>query len=129
MKKISELSTIRIIRCIVCPTGCEIKVKKDSNEKVTFEGYTCDRGLEYSQQEFYEPKRILTTTIRIEHGFLPIIPVRTDKAILKDKLKDVLREIAILKVEAPIKMGDILIENVLGLEANVIASRDLIRVE
>ncbi|MFX0017221.1 MAG: DUF1667 domain-containing protein [Promethearchaeota archaeon] len=125
----SELSTIKIIRCIVCPTGCEIKVKKGANEKVTFEGYTCERGLEYAQQEFYEPKRILTTTMRIENGLLPLIPVRTDKAILKEKLKDVLAEIAVMKLKAPIKMGDILIENVLGLGANIIASRDLIKLD
>ncbi|MFX1493822.1 MAG: DUF1667 domain-containing protein [Promethearchaeota archaeon] len=121
----SELSTIKVIRCIVCPTGCEIQVKKGIDEKVTFDGYTCERGLEYAQQEYYEPKRILTTTMRIENGLLPLIPVRTDKAILKEKLKDVLEEIAKMKIEAPIKMGDILIENVLGLGANLIASRDL----
>ncbi|MFW9947603.1 MAG: DUF1667 domain-containing protein [Candidatus Odinarchaeota archaeon] len=121
----SELSTIKVIRCIVCPTGCEIQVKKGTDEKVTFDGYTCERGLEYAQQEYYEPKRILTTTMRIENGLLPLIPVRTDKAILKEKLKDVLEEIAKMKIEAPIKMGDILIENVLGLGANLIASRDL----
>jgi len=125
----SELSTIKIIRCIVCPTGCEIKVKKGAIEKVTFEGYTCERGLEYAQQEFYEPKRILTTTMRIENGLLPLIPVRTDKAILKEKLKEVLIEIAEMKLKAPVKMGDILIENVLGLGANIIASRDLIKLD
>jgi CxxC motif-containing protein len=123
----SELSTIKIIRCIICPTGCEIKVKKGVGEQVTFEGYTCERGLEYAQQEFYEPKRILTSTMRIENGLLPLIPVRTDKAILKEKLKDVLVEIAKKKLQAPIKMGDILIENILGLGANIIASRDLVK--
>ena len=125
----SEASTIKVIRCIVCPTGCEIKVKKGLGEKVTFEGYTCDRGLEYAQQEFYEPKRILTTTIRVDKGILPLIPVRTDKPILKDKLKSVLREVAQVKVKAPIKMGDILIKNVLNLDADVIASRDLNKIE
>ncbi len=125
----SELSTIKIIRCIVCPTGCEIKVKKGGVEKVTFDGYTCERGLEYAQQEYYEPKRILTTTMRIEKGLLPLIPVRTDKAILKEKLKDVLEEIAEMKLKAPIKMGDILIENVLGLGANIIASRNLNKID
>ncbi len=63
---------------------------------------------------------------RVENGFLPLVPVRTDKPILKDKLRDALNEIALKKIKAPIKAGDILIENILGLEANVIASRDLI---
>jgi CxxC motif-containing protein len=121
----SSQSIVKVIRCIVCPTGCEIQVKKGNQGDITFEGYTCKRGLEYAQQEFYEPKRILTTTIRVENGFLPLIPVRTNLPILKDKLKDALKEIAVKKIKAPIKAGDILIENILGLGANVIASRDL----
>ena len=121
----SSVSVIKVIRCIVCPTGCEIQAKKDKKGNIIFEGYTCDRGLEYANQEFYEPKRILTTTIRVENGFLPLIPVRTDKPILKEKLSEALVEIAKTKVNAPIKMGDILIENILGLESNVIASRNL----
>jgi CxxC motif-containing protein len=122
----SSLSVIKVIRCIVCPTGCEIQVKQDPKSKISFEGYTCERGLEYAEQEYYEPKRILTTTIRVENGLLPLVPVRTDKPILKDKLKDALKEIAKTKVQAPIKMGDILIENILELGVNIIASRNLI---
>jgi CxxC motif-containing protein len=120
----SSTSVVKVIRCIICPTGCQIQAIS-KNSEITFEGYTCQRGLEYAQQEYFEPKRILTTTIRVENGFLPLIPVRTDKPILKDKLSVALEEIAKTQVNAPIKMGEILIENILGLELNVIASRDL----
>jgi CxxC motif-containing protein len=120
----SSASVVKVIRCIVCPTGCQIQAISKGSD-IVFEGYTCDRGLEYAQQEYFEPKRILTTTIRVENGFLPLIPVRTDKPILKEKLKEALDEIAKTQVNAPIKMGDILIENILGLESNVIASRNL----
>jgi CxxC motif-containing protein len=120
-------SVIKVIRCIVCPTGCEIQAKQGA-KGVEFTGYTCQRGLEYAQQEFYEPKRILTSTIRVENGFLPLVPVRTDKPILKDKLNQALDVIAKTKIKAPIKMGDILIANILGFEANIIASRDLKKV-
>jgi CxxC motif-containing protein len=121
----SSQSVVKVIRCIVCPTGCEIQVKQDKKGQVSFEGYTCQRGLEYAEQEYFEPKRILTTTMRVENGFLPLIPVRTDKPILKEKLNDALKEIAKIKVKAHIEMGDVLIENVLKLGANIIASRDL----
>ncbi|NHJ23959.1 MAG: DUF1667 domain-containing protein [Candidatus Lokiarchaeota archaeon] len=121
----AESSIVKVIRCIVCPTGCEIKAIKGADDKVSFDGYTCKRGLEYAEQEFYEPKRILTTTIRVENGFLPLIPVRTDVPILKEKLSEVLKIIAKTKVKTPIKMGDLLIENILDLGANIIASRDL----
>jgi len=120
----SSASVVKVIRCIVCPTGCQIQAISKGSD-VVFEGYTCNRGLEYAQQEYFEPKRILTTTIRVENGFLPLIPVRTSKPILKEKLNEALNEIAKTLVNAPIEMGEILIENILGLEANVIASRNL----
>lgn len=124
----SSQSIVRVIRCIVCPTGCEIQVKKSENGDINFEGYTCKRGLDYAEQEYYEPKRILTTTMRVENGLLPLVPVRTDAPILKAKLNDTLKIIAVKKIEAPIKAGDILIENILELGVNIIASRDLSKV-
>lgn len=116
----------KTIRCIVCPTGCEIHVKNVDGELI-IEGHTCNRGEVYAKDEFIAPKRILTTTMRVKGGLLPLIPVRTDKPILKEKLNTVLDEIAVKEIDAPIKMGDILIENVLDLDANIIASRDLIK--
>lgn len=127
MSEDTSPSVIKVIRCIVCPTGCEIQAKQGA-KGVEFSGYTCKRGLEYAQQEFYEPKRILTSTIRVDDGFLPLVPVRTDKPILKDKLDEALNVIAMTLIKAPVKMGDVIIENILGLEANVIASRNLTEV-
>ncbi len=124
----SSQSIVKVIRCIVCPTGCEIQAKENANGEITFEGYACNRGLEYAQQEYFEPKRILTTTIRVENGFLPLIPIRTNIPILKNKLNDALNIIAKTVVNAPIKMGDILIANIAGLDANIIASRDLLKI-
>ena len=121
----SSQSVVKVIRCIICPTGCAINAAPDKKGDITFEGYTCKRGLEYAQQEYFEPKRILTTTMRVEGGNLPLVPVRTDKPIPKDKLNDTIKEVAQKLIEAPIKMGDILINNVIGLDAHIIASRDL----
>lgn len=115
------------IRCIICPTGCLVHVENVNGELI-IEGHSCKRGEEYGREEFIAPKRLLTTTIRVENGFLPLIPVRSDIPIPKEKLQETLRKIAITKVKAPIKMGDVLIEKVIGLDVNIIASRDLIEV-
>jgi len=112
------------IRCIICPTGCLVHVENINGELI-IEGHSCKRGEEYAREEFVSPKRILTTTMQIENGFLPLVPVRSDNPILKDKLEDALKQIARTKTKAPIKMGDVLIENILGLGINIIASRDL----
>jgi len=100
----SSESVVKVIRCIVCPTGCQIQAISKGSD-IVFEGYTCKRGLEYAQQEYFEPKRILTTTIRVENGFLPLIPVRTDKPILKEKLNEVLNVIAKTKLMHQYKWG------------------------
>lgn len=113
------------IRCIVCPTGCLVHVKNVNGELI-IEGHLCKRGEECAREEFIAPKRILTTTMRVENGFLPLVPVRSDNPIPKEKLEETLKQIAKNTVKAPIKMGDILIEKVLDLDINIIASRDLI---
>ncbi|MFX1391191.1 MAG: DUF1667 domain-containing protein [Promethearchaeota archaeon] len=112
------------IRCIVCPTGCLVHVENVNGELI-IEGHSCKRGEEYAKEEFISPKRILTTTMHVENGFLPLIPVRSEKPIPKEKLENTLKEIANAKAKAPIRMGDVLMENVLGMEINIIASRDL----
>ncbi len=115
------------IRCIVCPTGCLVHVENINGELI-IEGHSCKRGEEYAREEFVAPKRILTTTMRVEKGFLPLIPVRSDNPIPKERIDEALKLIAKTQTKAPIKMGDILIKNVLGLEINIIASRDLIEI-
>ena len=117
----------KTVRCIVCPTGCEIHVKNVNGELI-IDGHTCKRGEEYARTEFVAPKRILTTTMRVKNGLLPLVPVRTNVPILKEKLNEVLKLIALKEVEAPLKMGDSLIQDVLNLGADVIASRDLIKI-
>lgn len=112
--------------CIVCPAGCRLKVRKDKDGKViSVTGNTCPRGEKYARQEIESPTRMLTGTVRLEGGRLPRLPVITSDPVPKDRIFDVMREINRVTVYSPICEGDILIENVLGLGANVVASRDL----
>ncbi len=115
---------IEKIICTICPIGCEIEVVGDKKNKSvsSLNGYKCNRGKEYSINEFIAPVRTITTTIKISNWKEPLIPVRTDKGVLKDKQMDCMEEINKVEVKPPIKRGDILIENILGLNVNVIAT-------
>ncbi|MFX1297391.1 MAG: DUF1667 domain-containing protein [Promethearchaeota archaeon] len=117
-------SKTKIITCIGCPSGCQIEITKIGNEFKVI-GNECKRGEKYAIEEFTDPKRILTTTLQVENGILPLIPVRTEKPIPKDKLFDCMDYLSKVKKTAPIKMGDILVKNILNLNVNIIASRDL----
>ncbi len=112
--------------CIVCPTGCRLKVRKDKDGKVlSVTGNTCPRGEKYARQEIESPTRTLTGTVRLKGGLLPRLPVITSDAVPKDRIFDVMREINRVTAHSPVHTGDILIENVLGLGVNIVASRDL----
>lgn len=114
----------KTIICIGCPSGCEIEVTQ-IDDTLKFEGNTCKKGEEYAIEEFTDPKRILTTTLEVENGILPLIPVRSDKSLPKGRLFDCMEFLSTTKVIAPIKMGQILVENILQLGINIIASRNL----
>lgn len=113
------------ITCIICPNGCHITVKELPDGKCETEGAGCKRGMEYAQQEYREPKRMLITTMRVEGGQLPVIPVRSNKTLPKDRIFDAVKHVTAIAVKAPVKMGAILVPNLLNLGVDVIASRDM----
>lgn len=107
--------------CIVCPKGCHLEV--DDNLKVT--GNSCKRGETYGISEATNPVRMVTSTVKIKSELITRLPVRTNQPIPKSRIFDVMAEINKLEVVAPIAIRDILIENVLGLGANIIATRTI----
>ena len=108
--------------CIQCPMGCEIIVSKDGTK---IEGNKCPRGKEYVIQEMTSPKRVLTTTVFIEKGLHPMLPVRSDGELPKELLGKCMKILAGVKVRAPVKRGDVIYENILGTGVNIVASRSM----
>ncbi len=116
----------KIITCTVCPLSCEIVLElgKDG-EILAITGNKCVRGKTYATKEHYAPERTLTTFVRANGGIHPLLPVRTDRPIPKEKLWEGMLAAADLRVKAPVAMGEVLIEDFLGLGVNLIASRDM----
>ena len=117
----------KILTCIVCPMGCEITVDMDDNTGVikSITGNTCPRGEKYARNEMTNPMRQLTSTVVIEGGIYDRLPIILSGDIPKDKMFDVMQELSKVRVKAPVKRNDILIENVCSLGVNVIASRSM----
>ncbi len=114
------------IICVICPNSCRLKVSQDPKTKeINVEGYLCPRGKKYGISEFSNPVRMLITTMRVEKGKLPVIPVRSTEAIPKSLLIEAVKMVNDTHCLAPIKMGDILIDNILNTRISVIASRDI----
>lgn len=115
---------MRTLICIACPMGCKLTIKKVDGEYI-IEGYKCKSGLEYGMQEMTDPRRHISSTVRVTGGFLPVVPVKTDRPIPKGKIFDVMKEINKIKISAPVKIGCIVIEDVSGTGANIVVTRSL----
>lgn len=109
--------------CIVCPRGCRLHVDEENGCTVT--GNTCPRGAEYGKNEVTDPKRVITSTVKIEGAAYRRCPVRTDTAVKKALMFDIMKELNAVTVTSPVKRGQILLENVLNTGANVIATKDM----
>ncbi len=119
--------------CILCPQGCPISVDYTENELgtvnvISVEGAKCARGEFWAREEVENPVRTVTSSIRVVNGDLPLLSVRTDKPIPKKRIFDVMNIIKNLQVNAPVKRGEIIVENILDLGANLIATRTVKRV-
>ena len=109
--------------CIVCPVGCRISVDEDSDYEVT--GNKCPKGASYGKKELTFPTRTITSTVKIKNAIHNRLPVKTSSEIPKDMIFDVMRELNKLEVVSPVKVGDVILKNVLNTGVNIVASRDM----
>ncbi|WP_050607914.1 DUF1667 domain-containing protein [Clostridium niameyense] len=116
---------IRELTCIGCPLGCGLEVKMDGSKVVEVTGNTCPRGKIYAEKECTNPTRILTISIKVENGEEDVVCVKTEKDIPKDKIIEAVEVLKSIEVKAPINIGDIVLENILGSGVNVIATKCL----
>lgn len=105
----------RELTCIVCPIGCTLSVDIVDGNVESVSGNACPRGKKYAETECISPVRVLTTTVRSAEGVL--VSVRTDKAIPKEKLFEAMKIINNARPHLPIRIGDVIIEDVFGARA------------
>lgn len=113
--------------CIVCPLGCRINAVVDdaTGELKSILGNECHEGVSYAKKEVTSPERVLTTTVITEGSSQPLLPVRSNKPLPKGKLKEVMRELAYVKVKPPLKIGEAAAKNILNTKVDIIATRSL----
>lgn len=110
--------------CIECPKSCELSVDIEIGGTVTrVQGAKCPKGAAYAVLEVQDPVRILTATVIAEGLSLKLIPVRTNKPIPKKYLLKVMEEVKKIRVKSPVKVGDVIAGDLLGLGVKVVVTR------
>ena len=120
---------IKELICINCPMGCHLQLNIEQDEVIEVKGNTCPRGLVYAKNEFYHPMRRLSSTVKIKDGLHGVLPVISSDVIPKEKCFEVLKLLKEIEVEAPIVMDQIIVNDVLGLGVDILASRDMGKVK
>lgn len=116
--------------CTTCPSECllTVEVERDADgvaEVRSVAGNSCPRGDKFAHQELICPMRVLTTTVAVSGGEEALLPVRTAEAIPLALHAQAMTLIRGLVVNAPIRMGDIVLENLLDTNINLIASMNI----
>lgn len=118
------------LTCIICPMGCSMEVEVETNaggqkKVISVKDNGCKRGEQYAAKELQNPTRTLTTTIKVEGGVLPVVPVKTAGEVPKNMLLQCMEVVRRASCRAPVKRGDILLYDLLGTGINVIACADV----
>lgn len=108
--------------CIVCPVGCHIEVDETTLD-VT--GNRCARGDVYGKKELTDPRRMLTTTVKVNSQLQRRISVKTTDDIPKGLLFKAMEEINKIEVKVPVSTGDVLLKNLLNTGVDIVSTMSL----
>ena len=113
------------IVCVACPMGCPITVElNDQNEIINVTGNTCPRGKAYATTECTAPTRMITSTVRVNGGRTAMVPVKTSQPVPKGMMFDIMKEINKSEVDSPVRIGQVIIKNVLDTGADIVTTNE-----
>ncbi len=115
---------IRELICIGCPLGCPLTVKMNGDE-ICVTGNTCRRGEDYAKKEVVNPTRIVTSSVHVKGGEIEMVSVKTASDIPKDKIFPCMEEIRRATMQAPVKIGDVVIPDCAGTGVPIIATKNV----
>lgn len=113
---------VRELTCVACPMGCQMTASIENGVVVSVTGNTCPRGKKYAETECTHPVRPLTTTVKVEGGKHPVVPVKSAEPVPKELMFDCMKVLNEITVKAPVDIGDVVVEDICGTGIKIIAT-------
>lgn len=126
----TETRTLKF-NCTTCPSECaltvevEVDTQSGKQQVISVCGNHCPRGDAFARQELTRPMRVLATTVAVSGGDERLLPVRTHEAIPRDLHSQAMTLLRGVVIHAPIRMGDVVVPNILDTGIDVVASMDV----
>jgi CxxC motif-containing protein len=114
----------RELTCVACPLGCSITVEYDDSGVQSVTGNTCKRGDAYARTEIVNPTRSLATTVKVNGGIHPVVPVKSNAPVPKKMMFECMKAINAASVDAPVQIGQVIIRDILGTGADIVATNN-----
>ncbi len=111
--------------CINCPQGCPLQIEHDEKNIIAVAGNKCKRGITYAEHEIFNPVRMVTTTMRIDGASIPQIPIKTQSPVPRECTMGVIEQASKVRLTAPVKVGEVVLANVLNTGVDLLATRSL----
>ena len=111
--------------CINCPLSCSIELTEENGEVLEISGADCKVGVKYAEEEFRNPRRMVSTTVKVRGGVLPLLPVASASPIPKSMVRDAVEALAGIVLEAPVADGQLVYRDILGTGVDIVSSRRL----
>ena len=113
--------------CISCPMGCRLEVEMEDKTILQVSGNLCSRGIVYANKELTNPTRILTSILPISGGVEEMVSVKSKTDIPKDRVFECVKSLKGLVIEAPIHVGDVIIEDLCGTGVSLVATKTVLK--
>ncbi len=107
--------------CIVCPNSCKLTI--DDNGNVS--GNKCKRGEKFARDEMTCPMRSVCTTVATVFEDVPVVSVRTNGEIPKEKMFDLMELLNKVVVKERLTRGSVVVQNVLDTGVDIITTSDM----
>ncbi|MCI8775345.1 MAG: DUF1667 domain-containing protein [Lachnospiraceae bacterium] len=113
------------LTCINCPIGCSLTIRMEGEQVIKVSGNTCKRGEIYARKEVTNPTRIVTSTVKVVNGKSDMVSVKTKEDIPKGKIFDCVRALKNVQVEAPVRIGDVIVKDIADTGVKVVATKNV----
>ena len=97
--------------CTLCPNGCVLTARL-GEQGLQVKGQRCPKGETFAQQEMTAPRRMFTSTVRLQGGDCPLLPVRTEQPVPLADFPALQKACRKLRVSAPVQRGSVLLEQI-----------------
>ncbi|HPE69005.1 MAG TPA: DUF1667 domain-containing protein [Thermotogota bacterium] len=112
--------------CISCPLGCTLAVSySEDGKEIAVSGNRCPRGVTYAEHEIRDPRRVVTSNVKVLGGEWPLASVKTTGPIPKDRIRDLVQLLVPLEISAPVSIGTKVLENVFQSGEDVVVTREV----